>query len=227
LVVLVTAAGACIEVFPEWNRGRNFSVKVTMNGTPVQGIRVLLTPEDERRRSYETEADDKGMARFDEIQPGRYTLRAVRLGVEVSPGTINISDADSSEQIAVRWPLRSEYSVVTVAGRFQHWMLRKRDSGAGFAVSVIGPLAGAKLTLSRVDSEKRMGSVLTDSDGNFDFRSIEPGLYLLRIEEKLSSASAYPINDYLLVHVDPASARRDLRLQIDETSCGIVVRDID
>lgn len=80
IAALVATAGACAETFPEWNRGRNFSVRVTMDGTPVQRMRVLLTPEDERKKSdqVETTSDDNGVARFAKVKPGTYYVEAIR-----------------------------------------------------------------------------------------------------------------------------------------------------
>lgn len=199
-----------------------------MNGAPVQRMRVLLTPEDDRKKSnqVETTSDDNGGAHFEEVKPGRYYVEAIRLGVEVGSGTVVVSDQGSSEVIAVQWPLRPAYTVISIAGQFQRHLFRKRNPVDGFVHPQVGPLAGTKLTLSRVDSEKQVGVVVTDSNGNFDFRSVEPGAYLLHIEENPSPEFAYPIDDYLLVYVDPASARGNLRLQIDWTSCGIKTADI-
>jgi Prealbumin-like fold domain len=191
-------------------------------------MRVLLTPEDERKKSAEVQAtsDENGVARFEHVKRGRYYVEAVRLGVEVGPGTVIVSDHGSSEQIAVQWPLRPAYTVITVAGRFQRHLFHQDNPIDGFVHPQVGPLAGAKLTLSGVDSERQVGVVVTDSDGNFDFRSVEPGAYLLHIEENPSRGFAYPIDDYLLVYVDPVSVRGDLRLQVDWTSCGITTADI-
>src|SRR5262249_16513325 len=121
LAAFVASAGACSQTFPEWSRGRSFSVKVMMNGTSVKGMRVLLTPENESKKSDQMEitSDANGVARFSRVKPGRYYVEAVRLGVTVGPGTVIVSASGTAEEIAVEWPLRPVYSVIGVAGRFQ------------------------------------------------------------------------------------------------------------
>ncbi len=89
----------------------------------------------------------------------------------------------------------------------------------------VGPLGNAKLTLSRIDSEKEIGVMATDSDGDFAFPSVRPGYYLLRVEEKASPGSWYRIDDYLVIAVDPASPRDKLNLELAWTSCGIIATE--
>ncbi len=228
LAALAGRVAACVQSFPEWKRGRNFTVTMVMDGKPVQGMRVLLVPVDERKKSVrlETTSDDKGVARFIDVKPGRYYVEAHRLGVEVGPGTVVVSRQGSSDEIAVEWPVRPVFTVISVTGRLQRHIYRNANWVDGFVHPKVGPLAGAKLTLSRVDSEKQVGVAVTGSDGNFDFHHVEPGAYLLHIEEKVSPEFWQPIDDYLLVYVDPASVRRELRLQVDWTSCGIVASEI-
>lgn len=189
---------------------------------------MLLVPEDEGKKTNQVEAtsDGNGVARFGGVKSGRYYVQAIRLGVEVGPGTVIVSPHGSAEPIAVEWPLRPAFTVVAVAGRFQRHLYRRSNPIDGFIHPQVGPLAATKLTLSRIDTEKQVGSVTTDSDGNFDFHFTEPGAYLLHIQEDPSPDFAYPIDDYLLLYVEPSSARGDLRLQVDWTSCGIKTADI-
>jgi hypothetical protein len=227
MAALSATASACLRIFPEWKRGPSFSVLVTMNGVPVPHMRVLLQPQaDKRLRQIEIISDDSGVADFREIKPGRYYLLASRLGLEVGPGTVMVSPHGIAEQIGVEWPLSPAYTVTAIAGRFQRHLYPKQNPIDGYVHPQIGPIAGAKLTLKRIDFEKQIGIVVTDSNGNFDFRTVEPGAYLLHIEENNSEELAYPIDDYLLVYVDPSSNRGDLRLQVDWTSCGIKTTDI-
>jgi len=197
-----------------------------MNGTSVSGMRVLLTPENESKKSDQVEitSDVNGVARFSRVKPGRYYVEAVRLGVKVGPGTVIVSANGDADEIMIQWPLRPAYTVMTVAGRFQRHMFPKQNPIDGYVHPQVGPLAGAKLTLSRVDSEKQVETLATDADGNFAFHSVEPGAYLLHIDER-PSESAYSIDDYLLVYVNPTNARADLRLQVDWTSCGITTAE--
>jgi len=198
-----------------------------MNGTSVKGMRVLLTPENESKKSDQMEitSDANGVARFSRVKPGRYYVEAVRLGVTVGPGTVIVSASGTAEEIAVEWPLRPVYSVIGVAGRFQRHIFSKTNPIDGYVHPQVGPLAEAKLTLSRVDSEAQVETLATDADGNFAFHSVEPGAYLLHIVEQ-PSESEYSIDDYLLMYVDPTNDRADLRLQVDWSSCGILPAEI-
>jgi len=198
-----------------------------MNGASVKGMRVLITPENESKKSDQMEvtSDANGVARFSKVKPGRYYVEAVRLGVKVGPGTVIVSPDGTAEEILIEWPLRPAYAVMTVAGRFQRHLYPKENPIDGYVHPQVGPLAGAKLTLSRVDSEKQVETLATDTDGNFAFHSVEPGTYLLHINER-PSESAYAIDDYLLMYVTPTNARADLRLQVDWSSCGITTAEI-
>jgi hypothetical protein len=224
LLLLTTAfAQACVQSFPEWQRGRDFSLIVTMDGKPFAGMHVVLEPEDDSKISerVETRSDQDGIAKFMSVKPGRYDVEAARLGVVVHPGTVVVNKHGSSERIELEWPLRNKYEVMTLSGRLQRHLFRRSNPIEGYVHPEIGPLAGARLTLSRVDSEEEKANIVTDSDGDFSFPALEPGYYLLHIAERPSSEFTYPIDDYLLIEVDPASSRGNLNLQLAWSSCGM------
>ena len=225
VVLLLTLAigQACVQSFPEWKRGSNFSVAVIMDGKPFAGMRVFLEPEDDSDNSDRVEArsDENGIAKFTSVRPGRYYVEATRLGVEVGPGTVIVDKRGRSERIELEWPLRGKYSVMTMSGRLQRHIFRRSNPIEGYVHPDIGPLSGARLTLSRVDSEQEKANIVTGSDGDFSFPKLEAGYYLLHIAERPSSEFAYPIDDYLLIEVDPASSRGNLTLQVDWSSCGM------
>jgi hypothetical protein len=228
-VLLAAAiAQACSQSFPEWKRGMNFSVNVMLDGKPFAGMRVFLEPEDDSKKSFrlETRSDQNGIAHFTAVKPGRYFIEAARLGVEVGPGTVIVEKRGSSESIELDWPLRHKYTVSSVTGRLQRHLFRRSNLIEGYIHPEIGPLAGATLTLSRVDSEEEKTEIVTNADGGFTFPTVEPGNYLLHIAERPSSEYAYLIDDYLLIEVDPAASRGNLNLQIDWSSCGMSSAEI-
>jgi hypothetical protein len=203
-----------------------------MEGKPFQGMYVFLTPDtitsanekQKKLRKVETTSDGAVIAQFSEVEPGRYYVEASRLGVTVGPGTVIVSEEGSSDSIAVRWPGRNAFTVVSVAGRLQHHSIR---FAGGSLSGKTAPLADTKLTLSRIDSEKEIGSVNTDLDGNFDFHLTQPGAYLLHVQQKTTQGQlGGPLNDHLLIFVDTASPRIDLRLQVAWTSCGMAVEEL-
>jgi len=212
-----------VQSFPEWQRGRDFSVVVTMDGKPFAGMHVVLEPEDDSENSdrVETRSDQDGIAEFMSVKPGRYDVEAARLGVVVHPGTVVVNKHGSSERIELEWPLRNKYEVMTLSGRLQRHLFRSSNPIEGYVHPEIRPLSGARLTLSRVDSQEEKANIVTDSDGDFSFPTLEPGYYLLHIAERLSSEFAYPIDDYLLIEVDPASSKGNLNLQLAWSSCGM------
>lgn len=201
---------------------------VTMDGKPFAGMHVVLEPEDDSENAdrVETRSDQDGIAKFMSVKPGRYDLEAARLLVVVHPGTVVVNKHGSSERIEVEWPLRTKYEVMTLSGRLQRHIFRRPNPIEGYIHPEIGPLSGVQLTLSRVDSEEEKANIVTDSEGGFSFPTLEPGYYLLHIAERLSSEFLYPIDDYLLIEVDPTSSRGNLNLQLDWSSCGMFSSEI-
>jgi len=198
-------------------------VLVIVDGKPFSGMRVFLALDDDSEKSQqiETRSDQNGLAHFTGIKPGRYFVEAARLGVEVGPGTVIVEKRGSSESIELEWPLRHKYTVISVTGRFQRHLFRRSNLIEGYVHPEIGPVSGATLTLSRVDSEEEKAEIVTNPDGGFSFPIVEPGYYLLHIAEHPSSEFAYLIDDYLLIEVDPAASRGNMNLQIDWSSCGM------
>jgi hypothetical protein len=228
LLATVTLAGACSQAFPEWTRGSNFSVVVTSNKQPLKSMRVILEPDDLKEKLQRLEAltDENGAAIFRSVQPGRYIVDASRLGVEVGPGTVIVSTKGSSEKIQIEWPMRAEYQVLTVAGRFQRLTIEKKSPIDAVTHPRTQPLANASLTLSRIDTEETVGFTTTDLDGAFAFKTVDPGSYLLHIREEPSTESAFQIDDYLVLVVDPHFSRSRLDLQLNWTSCGMIAMEI-
>ena len=228
LLVAVASAGACSQSFPEWKRGRSFIVRVTVDGAPFAGMRVVLEPEDETLKSEqrETISNSTGTARFSHIKPGRYYVEAQRLGVGTGPGTVIVGKRGSSEPIGVEWPMRGAYTVTTLDGRFE-WkpftaLLKTEPPPSSSA-----PLSNAKLTLNRIDSEKEIASVVTDLNGSFSFPAVEPGAYLLHIQETGPDQKSSGPDDYLVIHVDPNSGRSYLNLGLVWTSCGLMTTELE
>ena len=228
LLATVTMAGACSEVFPEWTRGRDFSVVVTLNKLPLRSMRVILEPDDlkDKLQRIEGLTDENGFAIFHSVAPGRYYVEASRLGIEVGPGTVIVKTKGSSEKIQLEWPMRPEYQVLSVGGRFQHLIIEKKNPIDGVIHPHINPLANATLTLSRIDSEKTVEFTTTDLDGSFAFKTVDPGSYLLHIREEASTEAAFQIDDYLVIEVDPHASRGHLDLQLNWTSCGMIATEI-
>jgi len=220
-------AGACSEIYPEWTTGPDFSIVVTLNKLPLRSMRVTLVPADlEAKRRIDVLTDENGSARFHSVAPGRYHVITSRLGVEVGPGTVIVETKGPAERIPVEWPMRAEYQVLSVAGRFQHPVIEKKNPIEGLIHPHVDPLANATLTLSRIDSEELVGATTTDSDGAFAFKIADPGSYLLHIQEHSSADMAYQIDDYLVIEVDPQAHRGHLDLQLNWTSCGMVATEI-
>jgi hypothetical protein len=219
---------ACDQQFPEWKRGPAFSIEVTMDTRPLSNIKVFLQPKgaNKRARPIETSTNENGIAYFDQVAPGQYYIEASRLGLQVAPGTVIVSKKASSEQIHIGWPLRTKYVLSMIAGRFERHFFNKQHPVEGYIHRELHPLSGTKLTLIPIDSKRDAISTVTDSGGNFSFPPAAPGYYLLHVEEPPSPEFAYPLNDYLLIDVDPASTRPSLNLQLDWTSCGMESKDI-
>jgi len=228
LVATAAMAAACEQSFPEWKRGRTFSVTVRMGDRPLPRMRVLLEPVDDNRKSDQVEAtsNENGIANFTGVRPGRYYVETSRLGVEVGPGTVVVAKQGSSEPIGAEWPLRIKYTVNTLAGRLEHHVFRKSNPIDGFVHPQTAPLSGARLTLSRIDSQEEIAAIGTNANGGFDFPTVDPGQYLLHIQEQASPEFTYLVDDFLVIDVDPKSPRSFLSLHVDWTSCGMTAAEV-
>lgn len=228
ILAMVTLASGCSETFPEWTRGTDFSVVVTLNRLPLRSMKVILEPDDVKDKLQRIEGltGEDGTASFHTVAPGRYYVEASRLGIEVGPGTVIVRPKGSTEKIQIEWPMRPEYQVLSVVGQFQHLTIEKKDPIEGVIHPRIDPLANASLTLSRIDSEKMVEFTTTDLNGNFAFKTVDPGSYLLHVREETSPEAAYQIDDYLVINVDPHASRGHLDLQLNWTSCGMIATDI-
>jgi hypothetical protein len=219
-------AEGCSQSFPEWTRGRAFSVKVLMYDQTFHGMRVVLEPEDERKKRNEVEAitDEGGLAHFSGVKPGRYYVEAVRLGITTGSGSVIVQKHGSAEPIEVNWPSRNMYEASTITGTFQHLVVH---TVLELAHPQIAAFSAAKLTLSSISSEKTIGTVVSDSEGRFAFPALEPGPYLLHVQEKHPPDSIYPLDDYLVVLLKSESSRTALNLRLSWSSCGMMAHEVE
>jgi hypothetical protein len=228
MAITVHVASACQESFPEWNRGTTFSIIVLMNGRPFSGMKVFLEPKEDKKKANHVEglSDENGLVNFTKVKPGSYYVEAARLGIEVGPGTVIVAKQGSSERIEIEWPLRTSYSVSSLAGHFQKHLFLKSNIAEGYVHPQNAPLFDAELTLSRIDSMKKIATITTSANGDFDFHSVDPGLYILHIKQNESKEYAYLLDDDLLIDVNPLSSRGALNLQLDWSSCGMQSAEI-
>jgi hypothetical protein len=232
LIGLSTLGICCDQIFLEWNRGPNFRVAVNMRDSALVGVRVVLEPYDELPRHYrkQTRTVEGGIAEFTDVKAGRYYVVAKRLGIEVGPGTVIVGStrrpASETDPIRVEWPLRAMYGIQTVSGRLQHHVYPKKDLVQAFVHPKIEPLIGAALTLSRIDTEKRVAVVTSGQNGQFDFGSVSPGKYILHIKEKTSREFVHSLDDDLLIVVDPTGSKEHLQLELAWSTCGMISREI-
>src|SRR6266436_538254 len=112
--VLMSRAFACSYFPPTYTVGKNFTVKVSsLEGAAYPGVRVILVRE--HRVSKFALTDEKGRVRFENVEPGDYSLEIDQLGIAgwdtaglkvVDSPDKHVSDKQGldKQEIQLHWP---------------------------------------------------------------------------------------------------------------------------
>src|SRR4051812_37176302 len=169
VLVLVTAAFPCTEVFPDPILvGTNFQVLVTGIEKPVANVRLQVSGKYDSRltlpKDLQPVTNSAGLAVIKGLNPGFYTLSTGPWG----------------------WPVDLE---VEVGGPETRVNLKWAESGMVRARQAFGTLAYAGVYEDRLrfplslslftPAQVLVAKAEADSEGNFSFAGVEAGIYLL------------------------------------------------
>lgn len=195
-------ATACTVVYPNVDTGPAFRVKVLNQGRPVSGLRIRLG----KNSSVTTGAD--GIARFAGVPPGNYFLTAHDdAGIPDAVTVVVKASGPADVTVPLRWPSGKVVAVRSASG-----MMRGPDSLP----------VQASLSLVEALSARVLSEVHTDDQARFDFGSVSPGLYFIRLgASMLRDWAGHEIHGLIPIEVSPHADAPTLDLDLGWTSCGL------
>ncbi len=214
-LVLSLPAFACSYFPPTYTVGKNFVVKVSsLEGATYPGVRVILVRE--HRVSKFALTDEKGSARFENVEPGDYSLEIDQLGVAGwdTAGLIVVDGSNQQrpekQEIQLHWPSSEVLQASELKGTF-------------LAGGTAKPIGTTSLQLVHGLNGSLESRLLTDETGRFDLGSSEPGLYFIKLEPALSGP--WEPRGTIPVVVKPGS-KRELVVALAESSCGLEYSEV-
>jgi hypothetical protein len=201
---------ACTYFPPSYKIGKNFTIKVSsLERMTFAGIRVILVRGNRVSRFALT--DDGGTARFENVEPGDYSLEIDQLGTAGwDTAGLQVIDGLDKQSVQLHWPSSRILQATEMKGTFLDSRTAK-------------PIAETSLRLVHGLNGSQEGRVVTDQAGRFDFSSPEPGLYFIRVDS-LRPGEWEPRGS-IPVLVKPESMR-DLFLALGESSCGMMYSEV-
>jgi len=181
-------------LFSKEEVGPDFSLKISFHHAPVEGARIEL--EHGGKAVATARTNSRGVAIFSAIPPGEYSPRAVdglvfpvgSLVLEVRPGHA------VSEKVKLDWP---GYSVATQNLRGKFTVSEQLDDPDM-------PLRNTSVELLDPYTSKLIESGHTDVNGDYEFATIIPGVYALRLTLAKKDESGSETRD-LPVELDQAA----------------------
>ena len=212
---LVLHAFACSYFPPTYTVGKNFVVKVSsLEGTTFPGVRVILVRA--HRVSRFALTDREGRVRFENVEPGDYSLEIDQLGIAGwdTAGLIVVDSpkkqALEKQEIQLHWPSSDVLQASELKGIF-------------LAGGTAKPIAQSSLQLVHGLDGSLESRLLTDETGRFDLGSPEPGLYFIKVESSLPGP--WEPRGAIPVMVKPGS-KRELTVAMGESSCGLMYSEV-
>jgi hypothetical protein len=215
LSILSLRVFACSYFPPTYTVGKNFVVKVSsLEGTTFAGVRVIMVRE--HRVSRFALTDQEGRVRFENVEPGDYSLEIDQLGMAGwdTAGLIVVDSpkkqALEKQEIQLHWPSSDVVQASELKGIF-------------LAGGTAKPIAQSSLQLVHGLDGSLESRLLTDETGRFDLGSHEPGLYFIKVESSLPGP--WEPRGAIPVMVKPGS-KRELVVALGESSCGMEYSEV-
>ncbi|MGH9456808.1 MAG: carboxypeptidase regulatory-like domain-containing protein, partial [Thermoanaerobaculia bacterium] len=197
-VDVTAGAEAWVEI--DFQTGNEVTGRVTRNGEPVEGARVMFSPRDRDAQSQGATISGTG---------GEYAVSGLLDGTY----DVRVFDMGSST------PFMTEYEV-RGSGRFDIQLRAGSVTGRVVDASTLEPVEGASVTLDATEGRQRFpGVIRSDSAGRFILDGVATGQYRLRV---LKEGFAQETQDVTVV--DGERSEVEVRLQ---TSPGAELRIVD
>ncbi len=208
MIALAGRGGACTYFYPSIQVGPNFRVKVEDNGRPVKGLRVEIASDQGSDDPIVAATDKKGFALFRGVRPGSYHLRAEHDAGVPDGAHLEVKvDVPTGVTVPLRWPSLPLLLVRSLKGTMR---------GPDYLPGQHEP--GLSLDLLDVSSGRKLKTVQTSDNGEFNFEYSTPGRYFLSLNPPGQGG-------FIAVAVDRDARTEQLDLDIGWSSCGLYYSD--
>lgn len=216
LIFVSSASFPCTYFPPEYKVQPSFKVKVKSGVRPFAKVRVVLEriegePNFRTTVAYSSYTDEHGVAHFEGIASGEYSVGIDQLGAAGwDTAYVKVAPDNAVNDVELKWPSSHILEVSTVSGRLID--SRTAKPAAEFILSLVNGLTGTRLS-----------SLVTDTSGQFNFGTPESGLYFLKVEPE--HPGDWEPKGEIPVFVGP-EGKKDILLAVGETSCGMMYSEI-
>jgi hypothetical protein len=236
-VMAVLAAGCCAQnqdskapakrtwllcdvdrIFTPYDVASDFSIHLAFRQSPLPDIRVELNPTGESAntkgggsRTVTAVSDSSGTAHFLSVPAGVYAASAKNALFFPSNEITVHADGDFDSEIAMEWPLEP---------------LPIRDLRGKLTTSAAGnkrnhPLRAAAVELIDVYSSRVIAEQHTRDDGSYEFSTVEPGLYAVRVAPPYQDKHKQRQSGELAIELDPAAKKSTIPdLNVVQSECN-------
>jgi hypothetical protein len=209
-------------MFTPYDVGSDFSVNLSFRQTPLPGIRVVLTPTGDeeladagkpRRAPVAAVTDSSGTAHFLAVPAGKYDASA-KNGLFFPSNEVTVhAEGDYDRGIAIEWPLDSRGLLVRA--------LRGKLIAPGEAAGADRPLQQAAVKLLDLRSSRVIETTRTLDDGSYQFSTIEPGIYAVRVIPPAKVKKTEPASGDVAVELDPAAHESTIpEIEVQQSECA-------
>jgi hypothetical protein len=204
-------------IFTPYDVGRDFCVKLSYHQALIPDIQVTLNPGGEvkdasgqLRLPISAVTDSSGTARFSAVPSGKYTVGA-KDGLEFPSNELTVhSKGHFDNEIAIEWPLLP-LPVRTLRGK----LITQAEE-----TDVERPLQPATVELVDLRSSKVLETQSTIGDGSYEFSTIEPGLYVVRVIPPAKDEKTTPASGGIAIELDPAAKESTIpEMKVEQSEC--------
>jgi hypothetical protein len=212
IITLVSRCGACSVVYPDFQVGSTFRVRVEDHGRPVERLRVEIGSNLDNGSRLVTETDKNGFALFRGVRPGSYHVSAYNDAGIPDGADLEVKlDGPTNVTVPLKWPGMAPILVRSLKGT-----IRGPDYLPG------QPQPGISLDILEGRSGRNRKTLRTNDSGEFDLEGAPSGLYFLNLKPSgLVDSSGEPITGLIAVAVDRSAAQDRLDLDLEWSSCGL------
>lgn len=205
----------------------NFVIKITHDDRPLSGVSVQITNNSESsvNKSFSAKTRTDGTVRVSKLPPGDYWLNAELLGVVAGIECFHINPKTSRKAkkiVNFEWGEFAPEARRAVGRLIDSQPGNSRDPLWNLTHRVEAPVTNAKLTLRSPFSDT-VYTTLSDELGQFAFREIPNGLYVLHLEGGTTTGIPTSYSADLIFRLSDSAKQKTLVLTERDAgggSCG-------
>jgi hypothetical protein len=218
------ASFACVIAYgPPVKYSRDFNVSVSLRGNPISNADVTLQP-NRAGRSFSVRTGRDGVAHFERVPAGKYSVEFQRGGVAVSDFIEVVSKGAARNSLELTWPSLPPVESQSLAGTLMFLAANSSESRVLNVVYPIhAPLKSARLSVVDGFNGREVWKGTTDSEGRFEPPAVSDGIYFLHIEEDRSQPlrAFFDLEGTVPVEVKKTAADSRLDLELGMSDCGL------